>query len=144
MTKIIDFKSIKDEKLIEKSELYKYIQNNSISLLQKDDNDFNINVVLDLDDDFKTVVDDIIDEDNILVNIIGDITDEDSLVDQHLMYKPRWGDVLNLTAQHLQNLGETNCTAFVFDIEQLNFGEDISNNYLVYFVTTKEFDEDEK
>ncbi|MDD4242894.1 MAG: hypothetical protein PHG08_01145 [Bacilli bacterium] len=135
MVEIIDFKKKKVEQEELNSKLTQYIADNSITLCNKDNPDFAISVILEVDDNHIITIDDLIDPyDNILVNIIiANIMNHEIEPASHLIYRPRWGDVLNYVAQYLQSQGIEDTVAMVFDLEALDDEEEHGNSFLVYY-----------
>ena len=134
MGKIISLKERIEAKKAENAVFDSYISKNSIVLQYKDNEDFEIAVVLDMNGDESITVDTLIDPDNLLVNlVIADEENPDREPSYNLLYKPRFGDAVNLVAQYLENQGIKNTIAFLYDIEKLDPEDNNGNNWLVYF-----------
>jgi len=103
--------------------------------------DLEISVILDVDeegtpDEEKVTLDTLLPSDHLLLNIIvinpdssGSCSDEDIAIES-LMFRPRWGDILNLVAQHLWNIGDMAATAFVYDVYE---DCDYENLFVVHY-----------
>ena len=149
MATIIDFTSRKAEKEeIEKTEKVirnSYLGKNSIVLKMEGDEEVELVICLDIDQEQKITIDDRIDEKNLLVNIFlcdEDYDTEDDMSDGEMLFKPRFGDVMNSILARVYKYYEIkDAVIFLYEMEVLDEDDENNNSYIMYYTVTTDKNE---
>ena len=149
MATIIDFTSRKTEKeeteKAEKVVRNSYLGKNSIVLKMEGDEEVELVICLDIDQEQKITIDDRIDEKNLLVNIFlcdEDYDTEDDMSDGEMLFKPRFGDVMNSILARVYKYYEIkDAVIFLYEMEVLDEDDENNNSYIMYYTVTTDKNE---